>query len=199
LVLGNLGNAYKSLGQYQRAIDFQLQSLEIDRKIGDRGGEAKSLGNLGNAYDSLGQYQRAIDFQLQSLEIKREIGDRGGEANSLWSLANIAQQRGNLKRAMEYRHSAYAIWQELQLPLAALPIPEITKRMLASMDDGEWVDTIVQSEKAWLFLPMGYCLFIIRTILSPLSKIQKSLKISPFLFWFGIGLAICLLIWWVRK
>ncbi|NJK74882.1 MAG: tetratricopeptide repeat protein [Oscillatoriales cyanobacterium RU_3_3] len=31
-----LGIAYQSLGQYQRAIDFYRQSLEIQREIGDR-------------------------------------------------------------------------------------------------------------------------------------------------------------------
>ena len=55
----------KSLKHYQRAIDFQQQSLEIEREIGDRNGEANSLGNLGLAYYSLGQYQQAIDFQQQ--------------------------------------------------------------------------------------------------------------------------------------
>ncbi|MGI2909842.1 tetratricopeptide repeat protein, partial [Tolypothrix sp. VBCCA 56010] len=68
------GNAYNSLGQYQRAIEFLQQSLEISREIGDRNGEGASLGNLGNAYNSLGQYQRAIEFLQQSLEISREIG-----------------------------------------------------------------------------------------------------------------------------
>jgi tetratricopeptide (TPR) repeat protein len=64
--LGNLGLAYDSLGQYERAIDFHQQSLAISREIKDRLGEGASLGNLGNAYLSLGQYERAIDF-LKSL------------------------------------------------------------------------------------------------------------------------------------
>jgi tetratricopeptide (TPR) repeat protein len=57
-----LGNAYNSLGQYPRAIEFYQQSLDIKREISDRNGEGASLNNLGNAYDSLGQYQRAIEF-----------------------------------------------------------------------------------------------------------------------------------------
>ncbi|MEH2449413.1 MAG: tetratricopeptide repeat protein, partial [Nostoc sp.] len=57
------------MGQYQRAIEFHQQSLEIKREIGDRFGEGYSLNNLSNAYNSLGQYQRAIEFFQQSLEI----------------------------------------------------------------------------------------------------------------------------------
>ena len=70
-----MGSAYRQLGEYQRAIDFHQQSLEIQREVGDRQGEAACLGNLGSVYRQLGEYQRAIDFHQQSLEIQREIGD----------------------------------------------------------------------------------------------------------------------------
>ncbi|MBD0265809.1 MAG: tetratricopeptide repeat protein, partial [Tolypothrix sp. Co-bin9] len=60
--LTSLGNAYYSLGQYQQAIKFHQQSLDIAREIGARDGEGVSLMNLGNAYHSLGQYQQAIEF-----------------------------------------------------------------------------------------------------------------------------------------
>ncbi|MGB7520927.1 MAG: tetratricopeptide repeat protein, partial [Spirulinaceae cyanobacterium] len=97
--LGNFGNAYNSLGQYQQAIDFHQQSLEIFREIGNRGGEANSLGNLGNAYQSLGQYQQAIDFYQQSLDIEREIGDRRGEANSWYNYGDTLAKLGKKSQA----------------------------------------------------------------------------------------------------
>ena len=59
--VGNLDNAYHSLGQYERAIEQQEQALAISLAIGDRRGEGQHLGNLGLAYDSLGQYKRAIE------------------------------------------------------------------------------------------------------------------------------------------
>ena len=34
--LGNLGNAYDRLGQYEKAIDHQTRSLAIREEIGDR-------------------------------------------------------------------------------------------------------------------------------------------------------------------
>ncbi|MEC4986212.1 MAG: tetratricopeptide repeat protein, partial [Oscillatoria sp. PMC 1076.18] len=104
-----LGNACYSLGEYRRAIEFQQQSLEIKRAIGDRRGEANSLIGLGNAYDSLGEYQRAIEFHQQSLEIFRAIGDRRGEANSLFNLGNSLAK---LKRKSE-ANNAYLHAREL--------------------------------------------------------------------------------------
>jgi tetratricopeptide (TPR) repeat protein len=198
--LGNLGNAYQSLGQYQRAIELHQQSLEIKREIGDRSGEANSLGNLGNAYQSLGQYQRAIELQQQWNEIAREIGDRSGEAHSLWNLAALFQQRGRLKRAMSYRHQAYQIWHELQLPIAAAPVPDFQKKMLASLGE-DWAQQMIANERnlRWFLLPFGYLVILIRAVLSPLTQLQKITRIAPRYFWFGVGVVGVLALWWLRR
>ena len=84
--LTSLGNAYNSLGQYERAIAFYQQSLNIAKEIGDIQGESNSLKNLGNAYNYLGQYEKAIAFYQQSLDIAKEIGDIRGEANAWFNL-----------------------------------------------------------------------------------------------------------------
>ncbi|WP_139295214.1 tetratricopeptide repeat protein, partial [Planktothrix tepida] len=76
--LTNLGLAYWSQGQYQKAIEFFQQSLSTSQEIGDHNGVANSLNNLGLAYRSLGQYQKTIEFNQQSLSIFQEIGDRNG-------------------------------------------------------------------------------------------------------------------------
>ena len=36
---GNLGNAYDSLGDYQKAIEYHEKHLKIAKEIGDRAGE----------------------------------------------------------------------------------------------------------------------------------------------------------------
>ncbi|MGF1461020.1 MAG: tetratricopeptide repeat protein [Leptolyngbyaceae cyanobacterium] len=50
-----LGLAYSALGQYQQAISFHQQSLEIAREIGDRRGEANALFNKAIALNQLGK------------------------------------------------------------------------------------------------------------------------------------------------
>lgn len=71
--LGNLGNAYLSLSQYDKAIDFHTKALAISREIGDRQREGSNLGNMGDAYCSLGQSDKAIDYYTQALAIFEEI------------------------------------------------------------------------------------------------------------------------------
>ncbi|OBQ41769.1 MAG: hypothetical protein AN485_01235 [Anabaena sp. MDT14b] len=109
----NLGNAYKSLGQYPKAIEFYQQSLAIVREIGDRNGEASSLNNLGSAYRNRGQYPKAIEFYQQSLAIVREIGDRNGEASSLNNLGSAYNSLGQYPKAIEFFQQSLAIKREI--------------------------------------------------------------------------------------
>ena len=47
---GNLGNAYQSLGDFQKAIEYHTKHLSIAKEVGDTAGEGRAYGNLGNAY-----------------------------------------------------------------------------------------------------------------------------------------------------
>ena len=40
---GNLGNAYHSLGDFKKAIEYHNLHLKIDKKVGDKHGEGRSL------------------------------------------------------------------------------------------------------------------------------------------------------------
>ena len=40
---GNLGNAYQSLGDYRKAIEYHEKDLKIAIEIGDRAGEGRSI------------------------------------------------------------------------------------------------------------------------------------------------------------
>ncbi|MBW4682629.1 MAG: tetratricopeptide repeat protein [Microcoleus vaginatus WJT46-NPBG5] len=112
--LGNLGNAYLSLGQFEQAIDYHQQSLAISREIKDRQVEANSIRSLGNAYQSLGQFEQAIDYHQQYLAISREIKDRHGEADSLKNLGNAYESLGQFERAINYHEQYLAISREIK-------------------------------------------------------------------------------------
>jgi tetratricopeptide (TPR) repeat protein len=111
--LANSGNAYQSLGQYQRAIEFHQQWLNIAREIGDRFGEGSALGGIGNAYQSLGEYQQAIDFHQQSLNIAREIGNRFGEGSALGGIGLAYQSLGQYQQAIEFEQQWLNIAREI--------------------------------------------------------------------------------------
>ena len=63
----NLGWAYYSLGQFNRAAEFHSKHLAIALEVGDRAGEGRAYGNLSIVYDSLGQTERAVEFRNKHL------------------------------------------------------------------------------------------------------------------------------------
>jgi tetratricopeptide (TPR) repeat protein len=111
--LGNLGIAYKNLGDPRRAIGYHEQALVIEREIGDRNGEGNALGNLGVAYDILADYRRAIEYYEKALAIVRAIGDRRGEAQALGNLGIAYKNLGDNRRAIERQEEALVIDREI--------------------------------------------------------------------------------------
>jgi CHAT domain-containing protein/tetratricopeptide (TPR) repeat protein len=97
-----LGITCRSLGEYQKAIDYHKKNLEISTAIGDRSGIANSNGSLGIAYYSLGEYQKAIDYHKKDLELSTAIGDRSGIAGSNSGLGNAYDSLGEYQKAIEY-------------------------------------------------------------------------------------------------
>ena len=112
-VLGNLGNIYLRLGQYQQANDFYEQVLEIFLEIGDRAGQGSVLGNLGDIQLIWGQYQHALRLYEQHLTITREISDHAGEGAVLGDLGNTYFILGQYQKALGLYEQQLAITREI--------------------------------------------------------------------------------------
>jgi tetratricopeptide (TPR) repeat protein len=113
VALGNLGIAYRNLGENQRAIEFHEQSLTFARELGNRRDEGGVLGNLGIAYAELGETQQAIQFFEQALAIARELGDRRFEGAMLGNLGIAYTLLGKTQRAIEFSEQQLTIAREL--------------------------------------------------------------------------------------
>jgi tetratricopeptide (TPR) repeat protein len=113
VALGSLGNAYKDLGDAQKAISYYEQALGIHRELDNRRGEGVTLGYLGSAYANLGNAQRAISYHEQHLTIAREVGDRRGEGNALGNLGLAYRSLGDVQQAIAYHEQRLAIAREM--------------------------------------------------------------------------------------
>jgi tetratricopeptide (TPR) repeat protein len=104
---------YYSLAQYEKAITYHQQSLEIEEEIGNRQGVARSLGNLGLCYKNLGQYEKAIAYHQQNNDISEEIGFRLGVAYSLGNLGVCYGSLGQHEKAIAYHQQHHDISEEI--------------------------------------------------------------------------------------
>ena len=112
--MNNLGNVYRSLGQYPQARDNYDQALAIFQDLGDRNGEASALNNLGTVYRSLGQYPQARDNSDQALAIFQDLGDRDGEAKALNNLGVAYWYQGQWSEAESVLQEAIAVYEKLR-------------------------------------------------------------------------------------
>ena len=85
---GNLGNAYFSLGDLKKAIEYYNLNLKIAKEVGDKHGEGVAYGNLGNAHGRLGDLKKAIEYHNLNLKIAKEVGDKHGEGVAYGNLGN---------------------------------------------------------------------------------------------------------------
>jgi len=113
IALGNLGIAYKNLGEIRRAIQFNENALLIHQEVGDRRAESAVLGNLGLAYAALGETHRAVQFHEKALLIDREIGDRRGEGADLGNLGLAYKDLGETHRAIQLFEQYLTIAREI--------------------------------------------------------------------------------------
>ena len=97
-----LGNAYKSLGGYAKAIEYHTQCLAIAKEVGDREVEGNAYEDLGCAYGSQGDFTKAIEYKTQHLAIAKEVGDRAGEGGVHGNQGNAYEPQGDFSQAIEY-------------------------------------------------------------------------------------------------
>ena len=103
---GNIGNDYRSLGNFKEAVECHKLRLAITKEVGDRAGEGSAYGDLGNTYNSLGYFNQAIEYHKQNLSIAKEIGDRNDEGLANCNLGNAYHNLRDLEKAIEH-HSEY--------------------------------------------------------------------------------------------
>ena len=109
----NLGIACYSLGDYEKAIEFHLQSLSIAKVIGNKGSEGKAYTNLGCAYDSLRDYKKAIELHHQSLKTAKEIGDKRLQGAAYTNISIAYQCLGDYNKTIEFRQQSLKVAKEI--------------------------------------------------------------------------------------
>ncbi|MEG4147172.1 CHAT domain-containing protein [Microcoleus sp. Pol12B5] len=113
-VLGCLGFAYLSLGDYAKAIEYNQQWLSLAREIKDPQSELLALAYLESAYLFLGDNAKVIEYAQQLLAITREIKDRPIEGKALASLGILYLSVGDYAKAIEYTQQWLALAREIK-------------------------------------------------------------------------------------
>ena len=109
----NLGIAYRSLGDFQKAMEYHEKHLKIAKEIGDCAGEGRAYGNLGNAHCSLGDFRKAIEYHEKHLKNAIEIDDCAGEGVAYQNLGTAYRSMGDFLKAFEHHGKGLKISTEI--------------------------------------------------------------------------------------
>ncbi len=110
-VLGNIGSLYYTAGNQEKAKEYTLHSLEIQRKTKDKRGTAVSLVNLSVFALNKGDYKEGIKFGDEAINILKDI-DKNYYAAALIRVGYCYYMTGNKDKAIEYTHTAVNIYKE---------------------------------------------------------------------------------------
>jgi tetratricopeptide (TPR) repeat protein len=104
-----LSEIYKKQGNYDLALNYLEQILEVSRHEGDKKGEWTTLNDIGKLFETKGDYNTAFKYMEQGLEISRQVGDVE-LAISLKSLGNEYDNLEDYPQAVNHYDQALSIF-----------------------------------------------------------------------------------------
>ncbi|MCD4697708.1 MAG: tetratricopeptide repeat protein, partial [Bacteroidales bacterium] len=110
--LKEIGGNYYQDEDYQKAITFYQQSLEIYNKNNDTLQQAIVLRKIGAAYYHLFDFDKTLEYFLKALKILEHINDQDGMLKTLVGIGNTYTKCYNNKKALEYYLKAYKISEQ---------------------------------------------------------------------------------------
>jgi diguanylate cyclase (GGDEF)-like protein len=95
IAIGHIAKAYRGLGNFEQALAFGHESLQLMEGLGDTATASYALKELGSINFQLGHFERAEENFQRSLAIIHNVGDLKGEAETklLFSKLLIAQEK----------------------------------------------------------------------------------------------------------
>lgn len=108
-ILKNIGIAYSEQGNYEKAKEFLLESIETFREVGDEKMEGSCSNNLAMVYMHNKEYDKALQYANKALEIRKKYKDESGIANAYTVIGRIYQSQKNFNDAVVFFNKALAI------------------------------------------------------------------------------------------
>lgn len=100
--LNDIGTCYHKMSDFQEAIRWYHQALQVDRELGNIDNISTRYSNLGFAYRKLGVWDSALIYYNRALSLDLEIGDGALIAKTLNNLGSLYHQMSKYDSTIHY-------------------------------------------------------------------------------------------------
>jgi class 3 adenylate cyclase/tetratricopeptide (TPR) repeat protein len=101
-------------GEYEQAVQFLQQALQLFRRLNHLMGESRVLNSLGAVSMNLSNHEASRKYLEQALQIKLLVGDRYGQGVTLANLGNVCEMAHKLEMAVVYFYQSLEICREIE-------------------------------------------------------------------------------------
>ncbi len=109
IAYGNVGSIYHDKGEYTKALDYYIKSLEFKEPMH----MGTTLSNIGSIYRNQGNYLKALEYYQRSLELHQQKGDQGAVAIALSNIGGIYMYQDDYANAFDYYTQSLTIFEQI--------------------------------------------------------------------------------------
>jgi serine phosphatase RsbU (regulator of sigma subunit) len=111
--LNTLGNSYSNKGDFAKALQIFLNTLQIFEEIKYKKGIAGCYGNIGEIYRFQSNYPKALEYDLKALKVFEELRNKRGIGACYGNIGIVYQTLSNYSKALEYYFKDLKIAEEI--------------------------------------------------------------------------------------
>ena len=116
VILEDLGSLAYDQRDYERAREFQEESLGMWREMGNKRSVARVLDTLGTIARLLGDHERGVELCTERLGLVREMDNRWLAGWAILALGYVVLHCGDTRQAVACLQDGVALAQELGHP-----------------------------------------------------------------------------------
>lgn len=111
--INSFGVAHYFLGEFDIALGYFNECLELNKELNDQEGIGFSLNNIALVFQDQGSYDLAIQNYTKALQAAERANDKRGAAGCLSNIGLLFKKQDNLTEAIDYFERAHEINQEI--------------------------------------------------------------------------------------
>ncbi len=111
--LNYIGVTHEAQGDYTEALKYELNALELRRKIGDDSETAKTINNIGIIYDEKGDYQKALEYYFEARRIFERMQNPANIAMVISNIGIVLKAQKEYEKVVGIYHEALTIYKKI--------------------------------------------------------------------------------------